>query len=234
MKTLSPSEEYVALLVSAMESRSTTYELLSRLFRVEVDEDFLSELKAMRFPAHTGNELVDRGYRSIVTYLSNARGNVVTELAVDYARTFIGHSMDAYGAAYPFESVYTNAKRLRMQDARDEVLAVYRSVGMDASSEWIEPEDHIAVELVFMRMLSDRAAENLKDGKIDAAYANLRHQEGFLNEHLGVWAPLLAKDMRSFAQTGFYQGLADALEGFLDLDRLLVNSVFEEDESDAA
>ena len=32
-----------------------------------------------------------------------------------------------------FESVYTSEKRLLMQEARDEVLAIYRSAGLDLS-----------------------------------------------------------------------------------------------------
>jgi TorA maturation chaperone TorD len=61
-------------------------------------------------------------------------------------RAFIGHGNNAYSAAYPYESVYTSEKRLMMQDARDEVLAIYRSCHLDKAASWKENEDHIAVE----------------------------------------------------------------------------------------
>ena len=112
---------------------------------MEVDEEFLAELKTMRFPAATGNTAVDTGYRAIATYLSGADAHAITDLAVDYVRAFIGHGVDAYSAAYPFESVYTSPKRLMMQEARDEVLAVYRSEGLDKLPSWKESEDHIAL-----------------------------------------------------------------------------------------
>ena len=96
--------------------RAATYGLLSRLYRVEIDEELLEELRGMRFPAKTGSDEVDAGYRLIAQYLSNAWDNSVTDLAVDYVRTFIGHGVDAFSAAYPFESVYTSEKRLLMQE----------------------------------------------------------------------------------------------------------------------
>ena len=97
----------LAALAELTAQRSAVYRLLARLYRVEVDEEFLTELKAMRFPAATGNTAVDAGYRAIATYLSGADAHTITDLAVDYVRAFIGHGIDAYSAAYPFESVYT-------------------------------------------------------------------------------------------------------------------------------
>ena len=85
----------LAALAELTAQRSAVYRLLARLYRVEVDEEFLAELKAMRFPAATGNTAVDAGYRAIATYLSGADAHAVTDLAVDYVRAFIGHGVDA-------------------------------------------------------------------------------------------------------------------------------------------
>ena len=49
----------LAALAELTAQRSAVYRLLARLYRVEVDEEFLTELKAMRFPAATGNTAVD-------------------------------------------------------------------------------------------------------------------------------------------------------------------------------
>ena len=155
----------LAALAELTAQRSAVYRLLARLYRVEVDEEFLTELKAMRFPAATGNTAVDAGYRAIATYLSGADAHAITDLAVDYVRAFIGHGIDAYSAAYPFESVYTSPKRLMMQEARDEVLAVYRSEGLDKLPSWKESEDHIALELEFMAVLGDRIVTAAEAGR---------------------------------------------------------------------
>ncbi len=134
-------------LVDVLRGRRATYQFLSRLFRTEVDQELYDTLVSMRFPANTGNPLVDEGYRMICGYLSQASGDVLTELAVDYVRAFIGSGNDGFSAAYPYESVYTSPKRLMMQDARDEVLVLYRAAGLAKQESWKEGEDHIALEL---------------------------------------------------------------------------------------
>ena len=144
------ADQTLAELATLCTRRAATYGLLARIFRVELDQPVIDELHGTRFPASTGNALVDEGYRDIATYLSNADERSVTELAVDYARTFIGYGVDSYAAAFPFESVYTSEKRLKMQEARDEVLAIYHAYALDKSETWEESEDHLAVELEFM------------------------------------------------------------------------------------
>lgn len=212
--------------------RASTYAFLARLYRVEVDENLLAELKGMRFPAKTGNTKVDEGYRMIAKYLSNLKDDSITELAVDYVRVFIGHGMDAFSASYPYESVYTSEKRLLMQEARDEVLSIYRSCGIDKSDEWKESEDHIALELEFMQVLATRAADALGRGDEDTADTLLVTQRNFFEDHLGSWVPMLTLDMRKFAKTGFYTGLAVLTDGFLETDREFLSDILSQEEED--
>jgi len=211
-------EETKAALISITKQRSATYGLLSRLYRAEVDEEFLKEMNGMRFPAATGNSQVDEGYRLIATFLSNTWGNTITDLAIDYVRTFIGHGVDAFSAAYPYESVYTSEKRLMMQDARDEVLAIYRSQGLDKQETWKEAEDHLALELEFMQILANRTVDALKAGDEDAAIELLTTQKNFLEDHLMAWVPMMTSDMRRFAKTDLYRGLASLTDGFMTVD----------------
>ena len=58
-----------------LRGRRATYQFLSRLFRVEVDQELHDTLVSMRFPTNTGNALVDEGYRMICGYLSQARSS---------------------------------------------------------------------------------------------------------------------------------------------------------------
>ena len=179
--------------------------------------------------AATGNTAVDTGYRTIATYLSGADAHAITDLAVDYVRAFIGHGIDAYSAAYPFESVYTSPKRLMMQEARDEVLAVYRSEGLDKLPTWKEAEDHIALELEFMAALGDRivaAAEADDEAEVERLLAT---QRNFLADHLSSWVPLMTADLRRFAQCGLYQGLASLTDGFLQVEEEFFDEIFEDE-----
>jgi putative dimethyl sulfoxide reductase chaperone len=219
-------------LIKLNEQRAATYGLLARLFRVEIDEELLKELRSMRFPAKTGNDDIDKGYRLFAKYLSNTWENSITELAVDYSRVFIGHGVDAFSAAYPFESVYTSEKRLLMQDARDEVLAIYRSCGLDKQDSWKEGEDHIALELEFEHVLANRTVEALKKGDEDSAIGLLTTQKNFLEDHLGSWVGMLVVDMKRFAKTDLYMGLAYLVDGFIATDQAFLEDLLADNEEE--
>ncbi len=218
--TRSADDELAALL----ESRRATYALLARLYRRELDEALLADLRAARWPASTGDADADEGYRLIARYLSSRGSGALTELARDFAHTFIGHGQDASSAAYPYESVYTSEKRLLMQDARDEMLKLARREGIAKSKDWCETEDHIAFELEFMATLAGRTRGALAENEAEAARL-LGVQRDLLCVHLLVWTPAFTADMRSFARTGFYCGLACLTDGFLRTDREFFDSL---------
>ena len=213
-----------AQLIDLMKSRAATYGLLARLYRVEVDEALLGELQHMRFPVATGSSDVDRGFRMLYDYLRGVWQDSVTELAIDYVRTFIGHGVNGYSAAYPFESVYTNERRLMMQEARAEVLATFRE-HMLKRGAWNEGEDHIALELEFMQRMSLRIAEALESGDDERTVSLLKTQRGFAHEHLLNWMPMLVADMMKFSKTKFYQGLAVLSMGYVKEDAALVEEL---------
>ncbi|HIW76264.1 MULTISPECIES: TorD/DmsD family molecular chaperone [Gordonibacter] len=224
-------------LAAACRQRAAAYGFLSRLFRVEVDEAYLGELEQMRFPASTGTENLDEGYRLIARYLSGSRESTVLDLAVDYTRTFIGNGivakgLSAHSAAYPYESVYTSEKRLLMQEARDQVLAIYRAAGLAKQDSWHDGEDHLALELEYMQVMANRAAERLEAADEEGAVELLSAQEEFLRAHLTPWVPQLAADMRTFAKTDFYRGLASLAEGYLEAERAFFDEVLADDEDE--
>ncbi|WP_251178128.1 TorD/DmsD family molecular chaperone [Adlercreutzia agrestimuris] len=209
-----------------MEMRAQVYGMLARLYRVEVDAKTLDELRGMRFPTATGNTKADEGYHQLFAYLKNTWDDSVTELAIDYVRTFIGHGVNGYSAAYPFESVYTSERRLLMQEARAEVLQTLRDNGLKRGS-WTEGEDHIALELEFMQRMSLRCAEALAAGNDDEAYKCVEKMSTFIEEHLLNWVPMLVADMRMYARTMFYQGLAQLTFGQLEQDRAVLAELLE-------
>ena len=202
-------------LVDFMTRRARTYGLLARIFRVEVDGKFLEELHHLKFPTSTGNEHVDYGYRTMYNYLKGTWEDTLLDLARDYARTFIGHGNNGRSAAYPFESVHTSEKRLLMQDARDEVLAIYRANLLKKGEEWNDCEDHIALELEFMQVMSERTAKALKEGKEDEAVEMLKTQRAFVGQHLANWVPMFVSDIKYFSQTDLYIGAGELLLGFV-------------------
>lgn len=220
--------EYDITFAEVLRGRMATYQFLSRLFRVEVDQELLDTLMTMKFPANTGNELVDEGYRLMCSYLGKADAAVLTDLAVDYVRAFIGSGNDGFSAAYPYESVYTSPKRLMMQDARDEVLVLYHAAGLDKQESWKEGEDHIALELEFEQILIERALTALEQGDDETCLNLLLQQRNFLEDHLLAWYPMMAHDLQKFPNTDFYRGLGKLTSGYLRNDFEFLTEVLED------
>ena len=77
-----------------------------------------SRCKRCASPVATGNADVDAGYRMLFDYLKTVWADSVTELAIDYVRTFIGHGVNGYSAAYPFERVYERTSSVYARSTR--------------------------------------------------------------------------------------------------------------------
>ena len=198
--------------------RAKIYNMMAGLCRAEVSKEKYTELMESLYPISTDNENINKSSRLIARYLSRKSEGVTEELAADYAATFIGRGSNGHSAAYPFESTYTAPKRLLMQGARDEVLAIYRSQGLDKCETWKNTEDHISVELEFMERMCKRSANAFERGNDDAAAQLFCVQYNFLCDHLNAWVPMMSSEMRAFAQTDFYLGLSYMLLGYIQSD----------------
>lgn len=216
------NEEMAAL----FDARAKMYGLLAGLYRQELEFDQIDELKHAKFPVGTGNETTDKGFRLMYEYLSKAWEGSVTELKVDYSRTFIGSGVSGYSAAYPYESVYTSDRRLLGREARGEVLQYYRNNNL-TKGRWNDMEDHIALELEFMQILSGRVRDSFNDDDEEAALNDIRCQRDFIRNHLNNWLPMISGDMLKFAQTKFYQGLAMITLGYCEDDEQLLDEILD-------
>ena len=205
-------------LIDVLRQRSATYMFLSRLYRKEIDQELLDELHGRLYPAENVDEDLYTGNLYIATYLSNLWSGSLNELRIDFSRCFFGQGVDGYSAAYPFESVYTSEKRLMMEAARNEVLAIYRAYGVEKKPTWKEEEDHISLELEFVQIMCEKTIKALLDGNPSRAQELLSAQTGFIEDHLLAWVPMLLADMRRFAKTKLYLGLTYLTWGFLKTD----------------
>ena len=115
-----------------------------------------------------------------------------------------------------------------MQKERDQVLEVYRSVGLDKAKDFTEPDDHVAVELHFMSYLAGEtsSAAGTRDRK--RALELLHLQQRFLKEHLGRWIGSLADDVVKQAKASFYKGVSLMAAGFIEEDSKVLVDFIEE------
>ena len=232
-----PKEMYVVDQISSSEletlvaNRGSMYGFLARIYRQEVDQNLLDRMAAMDLSAEVAVPKLAEGYRMLSDFLAHGvRETTLTELAVDYARVFLGAGLGGGQAAYPYESYYTSPQRLIMQDARDQVLHAYREEGLDRAGDFNEPEDHAAFELEFLAYLCHKAAEALGGGDVAAAVPWLRKQQAFLEQHLAVWFPTFCSDVELVARTPFYKAISMITAGYLALEQPLLGSLLAEAE----
>lgn len=210
-----------------MENRRNMYAFFARLYRSEVDQPLLDDMGCLAFSLDEEQGVYAEGTRQLMEALASLGFNARTDLAVDYARTFLGAGVANGTAAFPYESVYTSPERLIMQDARDEVRAVYREHGLGVAEGYVEPEDHIAFELEFMGYLAQKAATVCAEQDEEAAAPLVAEQLAFLTGHVLRWLPEFVADIEKYAQTDFYRAIGKMTLGYALLDRALLEGMVE-------
>ncbi len=206
-----------------MSNRESFYRFLGRLYKVEVDQALLDRMKCLRFPVECGETELAEGYRMLENYLARPEPDALTDLAVDFAKVFLGAGIaDETAVAYPYESVYTSPDRLIMQDARDQVVAAYRSKGLDKAEALDVPEDHIALELEFMACLCREAQDLVAADDGQPVSGGIKEQRDFLVQHLLNWVPAFCADVQKFAETDFYKAVAKITNGYLNMEQAII------------
>lgn len=174
-------------LQNILQTRCTFYAFLARIFRTEADQQLLEALNGISFPEKTGDPVLDAGYAALTRWKTAPGSDPLTELAVDYARVFLGAGVAGKDAAYPYESVYTSPQGLVMQQAWEDVCRIYHAHGLKKPDHCDVHEDHVALELDFMAKLSSDAL-NAAEREDDAALLKtLAESLSFAREHLLSW-----------------------------------------------
>lgn len=211
-------------LLPLMANREKFYRFLACIYRIEVDQQLLEQMKEMTFPSPCSDEKLNEGYELLANYLHHCDGHALTELAVDYAKVFLGAGSHEAAAAFPYASVYTSKKRIMMQEARDQAVDIYASKGLCANNETVDfPEDHLALLFEYMAILCHETINALNQEK-DVS-ASLKEQLDFLQDNLQSWTPAFCADIERYAETGFYKGIGKITDSYLVMDRSILDSL---------
>ena len=197
-------------------ARSRTYSLLARVFCSEPDEELWKSMQAIVCEADRGTT-PSGGYALLVPYLVSHPTAPLTDLAVDYAATFLGLGPRREGA-FPYESVYTSKERLMKQEALDEMTRILRDNRLSNALQHVVENDHVATEFAVLAHYSDRVLDCFAEGDRLQAWAYESERASFLRKHPMRWIPDFCLDVKRLAQTDFYRAFADIASHFLHLD----------------
>ena len=187
--------------------------------------DALAEYDFMAMRNDAENEDLAEGFYGLGRYLKRRGVNVRQDLAVEYARIFLAAGVNDGLSASPYESVFTSKEGLLMQDARDQVVKIYRSQGMDVPRELHDPEDHLAFEIQFLANMCEKTRKAL-DASEDVDDL-LRVQIDFMDQHIFNWIDKLMKQVEFYAVSGFYPSVMRVIRGYLTEHKAILEEMLE-------
>lgn len=135
------------------------------------------------------------------------------DLKQDYTRLFIG--LDAVMPVPPWESVYLSRDHMVFQEETRQVREWYFRFNLSPEKLNKEPDDHIALELIFLSRLAQLSLTALEQNDQQAFQSYGQAQADFLTAHLLRWGLVWCRRMEEHARTDFYRGLGYLTHGSL-------------------
>lgn len=210
--------------------------LLSRAFSRELDQDTVKGMEQvskslmeiweiLQIPSspdvQAGKTLLESFFAELG---QESADEEVERLAAEYASLFLGVGSKTVS---PCESVYRSNSGMLYQSALFEVQQIYSEVGMAKSDQYGEPDDHIAVELMYMARLCEMTQEADKT-EAGQAHRYLSLQQKFLQDHLLPWVLHFSQDLIDAAPPGFYKAVAYLLKGYTQIDSSMIELMVQE------
>ena len=204
-------------IIAFVGSRKNTYDLLAKVYHNEVDAEFLDKLAETPLPCLNDKSLQDAGYARLRTFLRNRDSDSTHAINGEFCGMILGAgATDLEQMASPYESVYTSEEQLLMQDARDQIVAMYASEGISVKNENNEPEDHISFEFSFVGILYQRCHEALLAGNDAKAEHYLEVLRTLFTDHLCVWVIDFCRDIARLAQTAYFRAFCRITAGIVN------------------
>lgn len=189
-----------------MKSRAKRYQFLSTLYRDEIPieliaamqkEDFLNGLNE----AVKGCGFLDltSGAEVMTAYLkSGPAEKLYEELRYDYADLFLNAGPSP---VFPYESAIKSGEPVVMQEPVFELREYFRKAGVHVSPNYKDLEEHIAVQMEFLRYVMEKGQQDL-------------YLDFFKNKY-SKWVPAFCDQLAAAAPSdgNFYQGLAHFTRG---------------------
>ncbi|MBW1918093.1 MAG: molybdopterin-dependent oxidoreductase [Deltaproteobacteria bacterium] len=202
--------------------RAQIYQLLSTLYRDELSSALYEKLRGAEFLQGLKN-IITRcslpelriGLESLLTYLEHCEAPDWADLRYEYADIFLNAGPNP---VFPYASFFIHRVPVLM-GAVPEVRRYYRQAEVHKSPRYHDLDDHLAVELEFMRFLAEAS---ITGGASAADWEKLRFK--FLRDHLMGWALEFCAVLASCAQSDFYRALAEVTLQILVQDRALASA----------
>ncbi len=117
--------------------------------------------------------------------------------------------------APPYESYYQDPEGFVRSWIGIHLESEYAEAGLNISSSFKEPPDHVAIELEFMAFLCSLEAKAHETCNENDIKTSVERQSKFLNSHLGKWYSQFAQAVMDSPAKSLYNHTVDATNMFL-------------------
>ena len=199
--------------------RSNIYGLLATVFRQEVTSDLLKQIKNPQFLG----VLSDLGVQWKDDFSQKSEGELLEDLAVEYARLFLGPGRHIS----PHESVHNQREDGQWGQlwgkSTVEVRKFIETAGFSYHSEFKGMPDHITAELEFMERVAQREEQAWVEDDEEAALYCQKIEKRFIEEHLVKWIPQFCDKVTEEADLPFYRDMAKMTKNFIEFEKEEIN-----------
>jgi anaerobic sulfite reductase subunit A len=202
-----------------MEPRAALYELAATLFSFPPTQEILISAQQQVSGYEERLDFWDDCVLvAEVRGLSKAlmEGRSEADLRTDHNRLFLRTSLNG---AYAAESAFRNP--MLGGSITTDLSAVYASCGFHIAGWFAGPDDHVAVQCLFMSLMGGNFIAMARDTRLNpSAYvSHLERQHGFLTRHLLQWIPLWEQHVRERGMTNLYRTAGGLTRILVETDR---------------
>lgn len=203
----------------ALSARRYLYELFHTLFgtmpTVEIIDALDLDVTQQSFSIALSYAESDRN--EVARFMADLQSSShsISALQREYSQVFEGpESLPAP----PWESVYTNKKRLLFQESTLKVRNIYRAQGLLPALYPHVADDHISLELDYLSHLAQQALNSFEEEREDTYIKSIVASRTFIAEHLSQWIDPFASDISTWKDDSLYASASRVLSLFVHND----------------
>lgn len=228
------SKEFIEELRTASEIRGAIYSYLYKIFKAPVEKSFLG-LTEKFIPSFKelaniiNNDNTNKAIEILEKYNSEEKNGQDTEkflndLNIQYTGLFLLGNNSVPTSA----SVFLSPDALLKREPWENVCKIYAKRGFKIPDDFKEPEDHIAMETLYMEKLNGLVITLIQDDMVDKIEAVLKEQKTFIDEQMRPWVKTFASLVAKKSENKpLYFSAAILLDEFLQYDSELTQELIE-------
>lgn len=155
-------------------------------------------------------------------YYHDNKEEALELLSSEYTYLFIGPQKLP---APPWESFYCSREKLLFQESTLKVRQVYMKYDFIPAEHPHVADDHLALELDFLAILSGMAKKEYKEKNMKRFAQLLEEHKRFLQEHLLLWVPKFSERIQESPTRYLYPIMASMLKDFLEIQKDVIDEI---------